>query len=105
MKIMGLVSITIIGIQTGITSPIVYSIPMPEFMQKLFLEFANQNGIFSFMTIVIAAPIIEELFFRGIILEGLLQRYSPVKSIILSSILFGIVNLNPWTFIIALLVR
>jgi len=104
LKIMALVSISIIAIQTGIISPIVNSLPMPEFMQKIFLEFANQNGVFSFISIVIAAPIIEELIFRGIILNGLLQRYSPVKSIILSSILFGIIHLNPWQFVSALII-
>ena len=103
IKIMVLVSISTIAIQTGIISPIVNSLPMPEFMQKIFLEFSNQNGVFSFITIVIAAPVIEELIFRGIILNGLLQRYSPVKSIILSSILFGIVHLNPWQFVSALI--
>ena len=103
-KIMALVSISIIAIQTGIMSPIVNFLPMPEFMQKVFLEFANQNGVFSFIAIVIAAPIIEELIFRGIILDGLLQRYSPIKSIILSSILFGIVHLNPWQFVSALII-
>lgn len=104
MKIMALVSISIIAIQTGIISPIVNLLPMPEFMQKVFLEFVNQNGVFSFISIVIAAPILEELIFRGIILNGLLQRYSPVKSIILSSILFGIVHLNPWQFISAFII-
>ncbi|WOC39943.1 type II CAAX endopeptidase family protein [Polaribacter sp. HL-MS24] len=104
MKIMALVSISIIAIQTGITQPIVNSLPMPEFMQKIFLEFANQKGVFSFLAIVIAAPIIEELIFRGIILNGLLQKYSPVKSIILSSVLFGIVHLNPWQFVSATII-
>jgi len=104
MKIMVLVSISMITIQTGIVSPMVNSLPMPEFMKKIFLEFANQNGIFSFIAIVIAAPIIEELIFRGIILNGLLQRYSPVKSIIISSVLFGIVHLNPWQFISAFII-
>jgi|LakMenEpi03Aug12_release.lakeMendotaPanAssembly.Ray.scaffolds.fasta_scaffold246541_1 membrane protease YdiL (CAAX protease family) len=104
LKIMALVSISMIAIQTGVILPIVNSLPMPEFMQKIFLEFENQNGIFSFIAIVIAAPIIEELIFRGIILNGLLQRYSPIKSIILSSILFGIVHLNPWQFISALII-
>lgn len=99
LKIMVLVSISIIAIQTGVISPIVNSLPMPEFMKKIFLELANQNGMFSFISIVIAAPIMEELIFRGIILNGLLRRYSPVKSIIISSILFGIVHLNPWQFI------
>lgn len=104
LKIMVLVSISIIAIQTGIISPIVNSLPMPEFMKQIFLEFANQNGLFSFIAIVIAAPVIEELIFRGIILNGLLQKYSPVKSIIISSILFGIVHLNPWQFISALII-
>lgn len=104
IKIMVLVSISIVAIQTGIVSPIVNSIPMPEFMQKIFLEFAGQNGVCSFIAIVIAAPVIEELIFRGIILHGLLQRYSPIKSIIISSVLFGIVHLNPWQFISALII-
>ncbi|MEC3879438.1 CPBP family intramembrane glutamic endopeptidase [Parapedobacter sp. 10938] len=104
IKVMGLVLLATVGLQTGITSPIVNLIPMPEFVQKIFLEFADQKGIYAFLAIVIAAPIIEELIFRGIILEGLLQRYSPVKSIILSSILFGIVHLNPWQFVSALVI-
>lgn|SRR5690606_18013002 len=103
-RTMALVLLATIGLQTGITSPIINLIPMPEFMQKLFLEFADNTSIYSFLAIVIAAPIIEELIFRGIILEGLLQRYSPVKSIILSSVLFGIVHLNPWQFVSALVI-
>ncbi|MBE9468875.1 MAG: CPBP family intramembrane metalloprotease [Bacteroidetes bacterium] len=101
IKIMILVSISIIAIQIGIISPIVNSLPMPEFMKKIFLE--SGNGVFSFIAIVIAAPILEELIFRGIILNGFLQRYSPTKSIIISSVLFGFLHLNPWQFIGALI--
>ncbi|WP_462280693.1 lysostaphin resistance A-like protein [Salinivirga cyanobacteriivorans] len=103
-KVMVFMIITTIAIQTGIIVPIVSLVPMPEFMQEIFREFAQQDGLFSFISIVIAAPVIEELIFRGIILDGLLKRYSPVKSIILSSVLFGIVHLNPWQFIGALIV-
>ncbi len=102
-KVMVLIFVSVIGIQMGIISPVVNSLPMPEFMQKIFLELASQNGVFSFITVVIAAPLFEELIFRGIILDGLLRRYSPVKSIIISSVLFGIVHLNPWQFIGALI--
>ena len=98
VKIIALVSLAVLGIQTGIVSPIVSLIPMPEFAKKLFLELSGQTGIFSFMTIAIAAPILEESIFRGIILDGLLKKYSPLKSILVSSILFGIVHLNPWQF-------
>ena len=70
-------------------------------MKEVIEQFANQKGVFSFIAIVIAAPVIEEFIFRGIILDGLLKKYSPTKSILISSILFGIVHLNPWQFISA----
>jgi len=95
-KTMALVSIGVIAIQVGLVSPIVSQIPMPDFMKKMFLELANQKGIFSFITIVIAAPILEELIFRGVILDGLLRKHDPIKSIIFSSVLFGIIHFNPW---------
>ena len=100
-KIMILVSIATIALQTGIMSPLVNAVPMPEFIKNIFRELAKQSGVFSFITIVVAAPILEELIFRGIILNGLLKRYSPTRSIVISSILFGAVHLNPWQFIAA----
>jgi membrane protease YdiL (CAAX protease family) len=87
-----------------VASPISSLIPMPDSIKKDFMTMAYDTGIFSFLLIVIAAPIIEEMVFRGIILDGLLSRYSPFKSILLSSILFGIVHLNPWQFVIALII-
>jgi membrane protease YdiL (CAAX protease family) len=53
---------------------------------------------------VIAAPILEELIFRGIILDGLFKKYSPIKSILISSMLFGLVHLNPWQFVAGLII-
>lgn len=100
-KITVLAAIGVIAIQMGAVSPLVSMIPIPEFMKQIFIEFGNQKGIFSAITIIIAAPILEELIFRGIILDGLLKKYSPVKSIVISSILFGVVHLNPWQFIAA----
>lgn len=43
---------------------------------------------------MIIAPIIEEVLYRGIILQGFLTRYSPVRAIIFSSLLFGIWHLS-----------
>ena len=74
----------------GVITPIDSLIPMPEILKKALLDLAGQNGIFSFLLIVIAAPILEELLFRGIILDGLLKNYSPLKSILISSFLFGL---------------
>lgn len=96
-----LVSIAAIAIQIGVISPIASLIPMPEFMKDIFIELAKQNGVLSFAAIVIAAPLLEELIFRGIILDGFLKRYTPTTSILVSSTLFGVVHLNPWQFVAA----
>jgi Predicted metal-dependent membrane protease len=88
----------------GIISPIGNLIPMPESIKKMFMDLGSQTGLFTFILTVIAAPILEELIFRGIILDGLLKQYSPIKSILISSLLFGLVHLNPWQFVTGLLI-
>jgi len=88
----------------GVISPIASLIPMPESIKKAFMDFAGQTGFFAFLLMVVAAPILEELIFRGIILDGLLKKYSPTKSILISSVLFGLVHLNPWQFVTGLVI-
>jgi len=94
--------LALLGIQLGITMPLADLIPMPEALKEVFRHLGEMNGILSFLTIAIAAPILEEFIFRGIVLEGLLRNYSPRKAILLSSFLFGLVHLNPWQFISAM---
>ena len=70
-------------------------IPMPVYMQKLFENVFTKN-VFSLVTVIIAAPIMEEILCRGILLKGLLKNYSPIKAILISAIFFGVIHLNPW---------
>ena len=42
----------------------------------------------------IMAPFFEELLYRGIILNGLINRYSGKKAIIYSALIFGIAHMN-----------
>jgi len=70
-------------------------IPMPKVVEKMF-EDLFKNDLFSIMTIVIAAPLLEEILCRGIILKGLLKRYPARKAIIISALFFGLVHMNPW---------
>ena len=86
----------------GIVAPIVMWIPIPEFLRNTVLSTGIQTTFLTFFIIAIVAPIFEELIFRGIILDGLLKRYTPITAIVVSSILFGIVHLNPWQFITGL---
>ena len=100
-RIVPYIIIATIAMLFGIIDPIVNLIPMPEVFKEIFVF--NPN-LCTFLTIVIAAPLLEELIFRGVMLDGLLKRYSPVKAILVSSILFGFVHLNPWQFVGAFLI-
>jgi membrane protease YdiL (CAAX protease family) len=77
-------------------------IPMPKSVQKFF-EAAFTKDIFSIISLIIAAPIMEEILCRGIILRGLLKNYPPYKAILISAIFFGAIHLNPWQAIPAFL--
>ncbi len=77
---------------------------MPEAIKDAIAELIHQTGIYSFLMVVILAPIFEEYIFRGVILRGLLKTISPIKAVLLSSFLFGIVHLNPWQFVTAFLI-
>jgi len=86
-----------------ISESITSLIPMPDVIAKLFEE-ALQINFPGFLAVGIAAPILEELLFRGLILGGLLRRYKPAKAIIWSAVIFGIAHLNPWQFIAAFII-
>ncbi|MDX9846432.1 MAG: type II CAAX endopeptidase family protein [Tenuifilaceae bacterium] len=97
-----LILLATLGIQYSLTLPISTLIPMSDSMRAAFsIALGNPRNIFSIATLVILAPIFEELIFRGIILNGLLKRYSPLLSIVVSSLLFAAVHLNPWQFVSA----
>lgn len=51
--------------------------------------------IATLVTAVIAAPIIEELVFRGLVMRGLLSRMSPILAIGLQGVLFGVAHVDP----------
>lgn len=78
-------------------------VPMPEWLREVFKDAIPRN-IWGFVTVAIAAPILEELLMRGIVLDGLLRNYSPWKAIVWSAILFGALHLNPWQFVVGFLI-
>ena len=77
-------------------------IPMPGFAKEFFLTLFAGNRLFVFLGICLLAPVMEELFFRGFLFRSLLQRYSPRKAVLISSLLFAVFHLNPWQAVVAL---
>lgn len=55
----------------------------------------------------IFAPIFEEMFFRGLLLNGLLNRAKNTRqvwmAILFTSFIFGLIHVNPWQFIAGLI--
>lgn len=86
-----------------VVNQVVSFIPMPEEVEKMFAEMVSIT-LPSFLSAVIAAPILEELLCRGIILRGLLKNLPPYHAILWSALIFSIMHLNIWQGVTALIV-
>jgi uncharacterized protein len=67
-------------------------IPSPVWLTEMMKTMFTKNMIFS---AVLLAPVLEEVLFRGIMLDGFLKRYSPTKAIMWSALFFGLIHLIP----------
>lgn len=47
------------------------------------------------VTAVVAAPLVEEMVFRGVVLRGLLSRFGVVVTIVVQAVLFGVAHIDP----------
>jgi membrane protease YdiL (CAAX protease family) len=80
-------------------------LPVNDFWAgTLYGVFFGEGFFGTFFALVLVAPLTEELLFRRIILDGFLRNYGVPVAIALSSLLFGIVHLNPWQFVGATIV-
>jgi membrane protease YdiL (CAAX protease family) len=50
----------------------------------------------------VVAPFGEEIFFRGLLLRGMLTRHGRTTAIVLSSVLFGLLHAHPYRFVLAM---
>lgn len=73
--------------------PVVALFPVPESLKNI-LEGIYDNPVAIIATVAIAAPLLEEILFRGIILHGLLKNYKAGISIAFSSLLFALIHGN-----------
>lgn len=84
-------------------------IPAPPWFWELFNRiFEGDYGwIGAFLKVVVIAPIVEELIFRGLIFNGFRRNYNGFTAVFMSALLFSLFHLNPWqipaTFVLGLL--
>lgn len=74
-----------------------------EYFSRLMDRMSNDKATLIILA-VIMAPIFEEIIFRGIIQKGLINKgLKPRTAIIISAVVFGLVHMNPWQFVGAVL--
>lgn len=66
-----------------------------------FIKISKDFSPLFYLKVLLIAPFFEELIYRGILLALLLYHLSPKWSILLSSILFSILHMNPTQFFLA----
>lgn len=75
--------------------------PMPKSIASVMSSLrpeANAAWI-SILTLSVVAPLTEELFFRGLLLKGLLGVHPRRTSMVVSALFFALFHLNPWQFL------
>jgi len=84
-------------------------LPPPDWFWELFNKiFESDYGWWgAFFKVAVVAPVVEELIFRGLILQGFRRNYNGFIAVFMSALLFALFHLNPWqfpaTFILGLL--
>lgn len=86
-----LVAIGTVALAT-LTEPLISAIPTPAWLKEIMDQMFTKSLIIS---AVLAAPLLEEILLRGIVLDGFLKQYSPAKAIVWSAVLFGVMHLIP----------
>ena len=88
------VSAVFVMAATYVLNVVIEQMGVPNTMEETFI--AMSNNPFGFLTIAILAPVLEELLFRGAIEARLLQQWTnPWTGIVVSSLIFGIIHMNP----------
>ena len=79
--------------------------PMPQRLEEAMKTMLEDCPMWvTLLSVSIYAPLFEEWLCRGIVLRGLLNNnMSPSKAIIISSVFFAILHMNPWQAIPAFL--
>ncbi|HPE76789.1 MAG TPA: type II CAAX endopeptidase family protein [Draconibacterium sp.] len=75
-------------------------LPAPAWFWEMFNKiFEGDFGWWgAFMKVAVVAPIVEELIFRGLILQGFRRNYNAFTAVFMSALLFALFHLNPWQF-------
>ncbi|MGL4522216.1 MAG: lysostaphin resistance A-like protein, partial [Bacilli bacterium] len=98
-------------IALGSMNRIVEAVPIGQVWEELFLEMEALytdagwvGGLVMIIEVCIIAPIVEEILHRGVVINGLAQRFQARGTILLSALIFALMHGNAAQFIVAFFV-
>jgi membrane protease YdiL (CAAX protease family) len=103
---MWLIALTLLMVWIAALSWLKLDFLLPPDTAQQVIDTAGGNLITTLVLVGFLGPIAEEIFFRGFVLPGLIKRFGVIRSLLLSSLLFGIFHFDPGaivpTFILGL---
>ena len=72
--------------------------PVTMLFPARYLDLVNQSiglGGWAILTTVVLAPILEEILFRGLILDPVREKSGATRAVLISALLFGIIHIIP----------
>lgn len=88
--IWGFLLIFIMGV---VIEPLIDIFPA-EYLNEVNKIITESGGI-GMLMVVVMAPVLEEILFRGLIQNSASREYGPVRGILIASAIFGIIHLVP----------
>jgi uncharacterized protein len=76
-----------------VIDPLAKIFPMPEALKHLYTQM-SEKSVWSFLSIAICAPIVEETYLRGMMERGMLYHRTPLFAILWSSFFFAFIHMN-----------
>ncbi len=102
--VLGLVVLTMVGesiVLSEVDNLTRLWFPPPESLARFFegITDLERHPFGAVFALVVVAPLTEEALFRGVILRGFLRNYSTATAVVASSVLFGLLHVNPWQLV------
>lgn len=98
----GLVMALVVSASTAamafVVEPVVSLLPdMPEWLEQVMEQMLTGGPLWvTLISVSVFAPFFEEWLCRGMVMRGLLKQTSPATAILLSSLFFAVLHMNPW---------
>jgi len=107
-KIVIFSNITLIGILLSIFCSVFFFLLLDHFLDPIFegvflqseqdyqetIQSLIKSPVTSFLQVCMIAPVIEEIFMRGFVLEGLKNTYGVLEALLISAFFFAILHFN-----------